>query len=93
LAAELETTLDESSKLVESSGGVFEVEHNGVLLFSKKAVGRFPQDGEVLEIVRLVDTGHSLEEAQQTAASSAPHTPSFFEWLQGFLKRRTPRAD
>jgi predicted Rdx family selenoprotein len=79
--------------LIESSGGVFEVEHNGVLLFSKKAFGRFPEDREVLEIVRLVDTGTPLEEAQKVAAANIPHTPSFFEWLQGFLKRRSPRAD
>jgi selenoprotein W-related protein len=33
--------------LVESSGGVFEVEMDGRLIFSKKSLGRFPEDGEI----------------------------------------------
>jgi selenoprotein W-related protein len=35
-------------KLIESSGGVFEVEVDGRKVFSKKALGRHPQPGEVL---------------------------------------------
>jgi selenoprotein W-related protein len=34
--------------LRESSGGVFEVTADGALIFSKKAMGRFPDDAEVL---------------------------------------------
>jgi selenoprotein W-related protein len=34
--------------LVESSGGVFEVTVDGKLIFSKRELGRFPQDEEVL---------------------------------------------
>lgn len=30
-----------------SSGGIFEVTVNGDLVFSKKALGRFPEPGEV----------------------------------------------
>lgn len=33
--------------IVPSSGGVFEVALNGKLLFSKKELERFPNDGEV----------------------------------------------
>lgn len=33
---------------VPSSGGVFEVESDGELLFSKKETGRFPEHPEVL---------------------------------------------
>jgi selenoprotein W-related protein len=36
------------SKLVASSGGVFEVTVDGTLIFSKKALGRFPEDDEIL---------------------------------------------
>jgi selenoprotein W-related protein len=35
-----------------SHGGVFEVTADGRLVFSKKSLGRFPNDGEVLEILR-----------------------------------------
>ena len=38
--------------LVTGSGGVFDVEVDGALLFSKKQVGRHAQDGEVLERFR-----------------------------------------
>jgi selenoprotein W-related protein len=38
--------------LIPSEGGVFEVETNGVLLFSKKRSGRHAQSGEVMELVR-----------------------------------------
>ncbi|MCP4550296.1 MAG: SelT/SelW/SelH family protein [bacterium] len=38
-------------RLIASGGGVFEVELNGELIFSKKAEGRFPEDVEVLESI------------------------------------------
>ena len=37
--------------LEKSSGGVFEVSLDGELLFSKKALGRFPQPGEVEKVL------------------------------------------
>ena len=40
------------SELIASGGGVFEITVDGKKLFSKKALGRFPQDGEVLELIR-----------------------------------------
>lgn len=36
-------------QLIEGSGGVFEVEVDGQLVFSKKALGRFPSDDEILQ--------------------------------------------
>jgi selenoprotein W-related protein len=39
-------------KLIPSSGGVFEVAVDGKLVFSKKALGRHAQPGEVLELIR-----------------------------------------
>jgi len=40
--------------LISSSGGVFEITADGKLLFSKKSLGRFPEDGEV---ERLIQSG------------------------------------
>ena len=39
-------------KLIESSGGEFEVTMDGRLLFSKKALKRHAEPGEVLRLVR-----------------------------------------
>ncbi len=38
--------------MVPSSGGVFEVTVDGELVFSKKALGRHAEPGEVLELIR-----------------------------------------
>ena len=40
------------TKLVASGGGVFEITVNGKLIFSKKSLDRFPEDGEVLGLIR-----------------------------------------
>jgi len=40
-----------TSELIKSGGGVFEVELNGELIFSKKAKGRFPEDKEVFNAI------------------------------------------
>jgi selenoprotein W-related protein len=37
---------------VSSSGGVFEVKVDGKKVFSKKALGRFPEEGEVEGLIR-----------------------------------------
>jgi len=39
-------------ELIEGKDGVFEVTVDGNLVFSKRALGRFPDDGEVAHIVR-----------------------------------------
>ena len=38
--------------MIPSSGGVFEVTIDGDLIYSKKALGRFPEDGEVLDLLK-----------------------------------------
>ena len=43
---------DPESELIAGHGGVFEVIVDGDLLFSKKSLGRFPDDGEVLALIR-----------------------------------------
>jgi len=37
--------------LIPGHGGVFDVTVDGKLIYSKKAVGRFPQPGEVLSLL------------------------------------------
>lgn len=93
MAAELETELHEDSELVKSSGGVFEIEYKGDLIFSKKKLGRFPTDTEILQIVQGLAAGENLEEAQQQAALHAPDSISFVDWLKGkvFGKRTANR--
>jgi hypothetical protein len=92
LAAELETALDETSHLVMSRGGVFEVEDEGRLIYSKKATGRFPEDGEVLRIMHGLDSGLSLEQAQAEAGASVRPLPSFNEWLAKFFGGKKTRV-
>jgi selenoprotein W-related protein len=39
-------------KLIQSSGGAFEVEVEGRLVYSKKALGRHAQPGEVVKLIK-----------------------------------------
>jgi selenoprotein W-related protein len=48
----LEEEFGTSAKLVKGSGGVFEVTVDRELLFSKRALGRFPDPGEVAARIR-----------------------------------------
>lgn len=51
--AELRQTFPQAEvQLVPSSGGVFEVTVDGTLVFSKKALRRHAQPGEVVELIR-----------------------------------------
>jgi selT/selW/selH-like putative selenoprotein len=53
LAAELKQTFpDAEIRLLESSGGLFEVTVDGALVFSKKTTRRHAQPGEVLTAIR-----------------------------------------
>jgi predicted Rdx family selenoprotein len=38
-------------ELIRSSGGVFEIAADGLLKFSKQAIGRFPTDAEIDAVV------------------------------------------
>jgi selenoprotein W-related protein len=51
LAAEIKKSFGVESKLIGSSGGVFEVEADGKKVFSKESLGRFPEDGEVVKLL------------------------------------------
>lgn len=52
MAAELDREFETTTTLVKGSGGVFEVMIDGKLVFSKKSLDRFPEDGEVARIIR-----------------------------------------
>ena len=52
MAAELTETYSGCDvKLIEGSGGVFEVIVDGDLVFSKKTLGRHAEEGEVLGLI------------------------------------------
>jgi len=52
LAAELKDTLGIESELVASHGGVFEISLDGKTIFSKRSLGRFPNDGEITGLIK-----------------------------------------
>lgn len=41
-------------KIITGGKGVFDVEVNGELIFSKKAIGRHAEPGEILELFRQI---------------------------------------
>jgi selT/selW/selH-like putative selenoprotein len=58
LAAELKQTYpDADVRLIEASGGIFEVAVDGKLVFSKKQVRRHAEPGEVLRAVQQLRGG------------------------------------
>ncbi len=48
----MKKALGADTELVASGGGVFEISVDGNLVFSKRSLGRFPEDGEVVEKIR-----------------------------------------
>jgi selenoprotein W-related protein len=53
LAAELKQAWpDADIRLIPSSGGVFEVTVDGDLIFSKRALRRHPEPGEIMRLIR-----------------------------------------
>ena len=55
MAAELDRELGASAELIASGGGVFEVDVDGRPMFSKRSLGRFPEDGEIVRLIRTAD--------------------------------------
>ncbi len=54
LGDEIFNKFDAEVKLIAGSGGVFEVVMDGDLLFSKKALSRFPDPGEIAGLISNV---------------------------------------
>jgi selenoprotein W-related protein len=48
----LKKSLGVDSELIPSSGGVYEIFVDGKKVFSKKELGRFPEEGEIVRLVR-----------------------------------------
>jgi len=51
LAAKIKKALSVESELIRSSGGVFEVEVDGALVYSKKATGDFPDEDKLVKAI------------------------------------------
>jgi selenoprotein W-related protein len=64
LRDELSNKFGINSELIESGGGVFEIKANGHLIFSKKQLGRFPNQGEIIKFIEGLEsvTQRSLNE-------------------------------
>ena len=52
MAVEIEQAIGVPSELVASGGGVFEIFVDGRKIFSKKSLGRFPEEGEIVGMLR-----------------------------------------
>jgi selenoprotein W-related protein len=52
LEEELKKTFGAEVELLPSTGGVFEVTADGKVVFSKKEMKRFPEDGEIVGLLR-----------------------------------------
>jgi selenoprotein W-related protein len=48
----MNTALGVKPRLIESSGGVFEVEVDGKLVYSKKQTGEFPDNADLIRKIR-----------------------------------------
>ena len=51
-AAELKKSLSLDADLIRGSGGIFKVHVDGDLVYDKAETGRFPDPGEVTEIIQ-----------------------------------------
>ena len=53
MAAAIKDELGFDSELIPGESGVFDVDADGRLIFSKDEAGRFPEDEEVLSALRV----------------------------------------
>jgi len=54
LADEIKKALNVTSRLIEGSGGVFDVHVDGTQIWSKHDVGRFPEHKEILDKIKAM---------------------------------------
>jgi selT/selW/selH-like putative selenoprotein len=81
LQADLEKNFAQRAELIQESGGLFEVEYGDQVIFSKKSEERFPEPGEIVNIVLELKRGSALEDAQKHAEEKIPKPPTFEEWF------------
>jgi selT/selW/selH-like putative selenoprotein len=70
LAEELKAKFGVTATLVKLSGGIFEVYRNDELIFSKRSLGRFPNNNEVIDLITALENGTPLEQAQSETSKS-----------------------
>ncbi|MBL4903266.1 MAG: Rdx family protein [Desulfocapsa sp.] len=49
----MKNEFDADVELIASAGGVYEIMLNGRTVFSKKALNRFPDDGEIVSLIQV----------------------------------------
>jgi predicted Rdx family selenoprotein len=54
--AEAKLAAGVSADLIRGSAGIFEVKKDGVVIFSKYKLGRFPKEGEIAELLTEVQS-------------------------------------
>jgi len=52
LAAAIKKQTGANPELIKGGGGIFDVRLDGKLIYSKDETGRFPQDAEVLQVLK-----------------------------------------
>jgi len=52
LAAAIKAETSIEAELIRGGGGIFDVMVDGERIFSKKSLGRFPEDAEILALLR-----------------------------------------
>jgi selenoprotein W-related protein len=51
LAAAIKKASGVDAKLIGGAGGIFDVQADGKVIFSKHETGRFPEDAEIIEVL------------------------------------------
>ena len=57
MAAELRDAFGVETELIGGSHGIFDVTVDGKLIYSKDRTGRFPDQGEVVELIEKMQGG------------------------------------
>jgi len=52
VSAEIKEAVGVEAKLIAGGGGIFDVKRDGVLIFSKHKLGRFPNEGEIADLLK-----------------------------------------
>lgn len=52
MSAEIYEVTGSSPQLIAGSGGVFDVQCDGKLIFSKSRISRFPKEGELAALIK-----------------------------------------
>ena len=51
MSAEVQHITGQEAVLIPGGGGIFDVTHEGNLIFSKHRLGRFPEPGEIAGLI------------------------------------------